>query len=126
MLRKPCARSAAASRFNSSSESVTRRIGLSREKPQYLQLLMHSFETYTGAKRRTTLPKRCCVSFCARTEIGSSHPAAAGEIRLAKSFRVSRVFARLSWTACGLAARELRASVVSGRELNSETKLTLI
>ena len=25
-------------------ESVTRRIGLSREKPQYLQLLMHSLE----------------------------------------------------------------------------------
>src|SRR5947207_6823954 len=48
MLRKPCALSARASRRTSSTVSVTRRMGLSREKPQYLQLLTHSLETYSG------------------------------------------------------------------------------
>src|SRR5271156_3513374 len=124
MLRKPCSRNAAASRFTSSIERVTRKIGLSREKPQYLQLLMHSLDTYNGAKRRMTLPKRCCVSFCARAEIGSSNPVAAGEIRLAKSFKDSLLFARLSRTACGEVASEPRTSEANGRELNSVTKLT--
>jgi hypothetical protein len=41
---------------------VTRRIGLSREKPQYWQLLMHSLERYSGAKSRIVRPKFCSVS----------------------------------------------------------------
>src|ERR1700679_747101 len=98
MLRKPSSRKAAASRFTSSIESVTRKIGLSREKPQYLQLLTHSLERYRGANKRITLPKRCCVNFCDRTEIGSSHSEAAGEIRLEKSPSDSLVFARVFWT----------------------------
>ena len=114
----------AASRFTSSSESVTRKMGLSREKPQYLQLLMHSLETYNGANRRITLPKRCCVNRCDRTEMGSSISPAAGEIRLAKSASVNLLFARLSWTARGLAPSELLTSEGSGNELNSVTKLT--
>src|SRR5437773_10017919 len=43
--------------MTSSTLSVTRRIGLSREKPQYRQLLMHSLERYSGANRRIVRPK---------------------------------------------------------------------
>jgi hypothetical protein len=44
--------------------SVTRKIGLSREKPQYWQMLMHSLLTYNGAKNRITRPKYFSVSSC--------------------------------------------------------------
>ncbi len=43
-VRKPCSCNARASRATSSTLNVTRTIGLSRENPQYLQLLTHSFE----------------------------------------------------------------------------------
>src|SRR5436189_4738479 len=85
MLRNPCSFSARASRTTSSTESVTRRIGLSREKPQYSQLFMHSLETYSAAKRRMTLPKRCWVSDCERRHSVSRCSPAAGERSAAKS-----------------------------------------
>src|SRR5947208_9416447 len=124
MLRKPCAVRDRASRNASSTESVTRRMGLSREKPQYLHWLMHSFERYSGANRRMTLPNRCCVSACERRPIASRNSPAAGEIRLAKSASASEDFARLSRTAAGLAARDFATSDGNGSELNSTTKLT--
>ena len=67
--------------------SVTRRIGLSREKPQYLQLLMHSLERYSGAKRRMTLPNRCRVMCCERCDSGSSSSAARRGDQLRKVFQ---------------------------------------
>src|SRR6185295_4106476 len=124
MLRKPCEASAAASRFTSSTVSVTRRMGLSREKPQYLQLLMHSFERYSGAKRRMILPKRCCVSACERRPMSSSISVAAGEIKCAKSASDDFVLAKLSRAAVVFAAAERRTRSSTGRALNSATKLT--
>jgi hypothetical protein len=60
---------------------------LSREKPQYLQLLMHSLERYNGANSRMTLPNRCRVSAWERCAMLSMNSKPAGEIRLAKSVR---------------------------------------
>src|SRR6266699_304248 len=99
MFRKPCSVSARASRNTSGTDSVTRRIGLSREKPQYLQLLMHSFERYRGAKSRMTLPKRCRVNCCERRQSGSKSSLAAGEIKSAKSLKERRDLMRLFWAA---------------------------
>src|SRR5258705_7832119 len=98
MLRKPCSRSARASRSTSSRESVTRKIELSREKPQYLQLLMHSLERYSGANRRITLPNLCCVTCWERALSGSRNSPAAGEIKCAKSFNESFDFPTLART----------------------------
>ena len=123
MLRKPCALSARASRRTSSTVSVTRRMGLSREKPQYLQLLMHSLETYSGAKSRMTLPNRCCVSACERRPSGSNNSPAAGEISSAKSAGVSRDLASASRTLAVVADKERFSKASDGSALNSATKL---
>src|SRR5678816_2641217 len=124
MFRKPCVTSARASRRTSSTVSVTRRIGLSRENPQYLQLLMHSLERYSGANRRITLPKRCSARTCARLPINSSNSLAAGEIRHAKSASDNLDLPRASRAALAEEVRDRFTSASSGRELNSETELT--
>ena len=124
MLRKPCASSARASRRTSSGVSVTRRIGLSREKPQYWQALMHSFERYSGAKSRMTLPKRCCVICCERRDSGSSSSVAAGEIKCAKSSSESSAVAQARARRRRDAVSERWTKAASGSALNSVTKLT--
>src|SRR5882724_2626095 len=124
MLRKPCSCSDFASRNTSSTESVTRRMGLSREKPQYLQLLTHSLERYSGANSRMTLPKRCCVRVCARRPIGSNNSLAAGEIKAAKSASDIWDLPNTSRAAALPVVSERFSKAASGRELNSETKLT--
>src|SRR5436190_15497241 len=118
MFRNPCRRSERASVKTSSVESVTRRSGLSREKPQYLQLLMHSFERYRGAKRRIVLPKRCWLICCERRLNGSNNPAAAGEISAAKSVNARFRLRRLSLATLTLELRARSRNEASGRELN--------
>jgi hypothetical protein len=69
---------------------VTRKIGLSREKPQYEQLFTHSFEKYRGANKRIVRPKNRWVVFLApaansvraRSSIGSSNLAKSAEVLL--------------------------------------------
>ena len=87
-------------------------------------MLTHSFERYNGANRRTTLPKRCWVSFWERTEIGSKKSEAAGEMRQAKSASDNLLLSKLVRTAAGVAASERRTKFSGARELNSATKLT--
>ena len=99
-------------------------MGLSREKPQYWQALMHSLERYSGAKRRMTLPKRCCVICRERRDSGSSSSAPAGEIRCAKSSSDSSALPRLARAAAVDAVSERWTNAASGSELNSVTKLT--
>src|SRR5438094_9837376 len=70
--------------MTSSTLSVTRRIGLSREKPQYRQLLMHSFERYSGANRRIVRPKFCVVSVREVCAIASSSRSDVGAMRRSK------------------------------------------
>src|ERR1035437_2378540 len=124
MLRKPCDLSSAASRFTSSSDSVTRKIGLSREKPQEEQLLTHSLERYRGANMRMVLPNRCCLIVCALRPIVSSSSPAAGEISVAKSAREILDLPSVSCAATEPVATDFLTSASSGRELNSATKLT--
>src|ERR1039458_6892602 len=64
MCRKPCSRRYRASVATCSTVNVTRKMGLSREKPQYRQMLMHSLLTYNGAKNRITRPKCFRVRLC--------------------------------------------------------------
>jgi hypothetical protein len=61
-----------------------RKIGLSREKPQYLQILMHSLLRYSGAYIRTVRPKCRSVVACERCAKSSRHSEPAGEINAAK------------------------------------------
>jgi hypothetical protein len=85
---------------------------------------MHSLETYNGANRRTTLPKRRRVNCLERLESSVKKPEAAGEIRAAKSFNDNLLFTRLLRTSAGLAARERLTNCSGDNELNSATKLT--
>ena len=61
-------------------------MGLSRENPQYLQLLMHSFERYNGAKSRITRPKCCRVRSRERTAIDSNARSSPGLSRRSKAW----------------------------------------
>src|SRR4029077_14719103 len=80
ILRKPFSTKYCASRSISSGERVTRKIVLSREKPQYWQLLIHSLDRYSGANSRIVRPKKRRVivsdrranSASLRSSIGSS------------------------------------------------------
>src|SRR5438094_8721223 len=83
--------------MTSSTLSVTRRIGLSREKPQYRQLLMHSLERYRGANRRIVRPKFCSVSAREVCAIASNSRSDFGAIRCSNRLTSSDFFrARLS------------------------------
>src|SRR5437763_14839580 len=83
--------------MTSSTLSVTRRIGLSREKPQYRQLLMHSLERYRGANRRIVRPKFCSVSAREVCAIASNSRSDFGAIRCSNRLTSSDLFrARLS------------------------------
>ena len=101
-------------------------MGLSLENPHYWQLLMHSFERYSGAKSRMTLPKRCCVNWCERKDSMSRNSEAAGEIKCAKSARDSLCLDKLSRTAAVPTVSDFRTNEDTGNELNSATKLTRI
>lgn len=85
---------------------------------------MHSLETYSGANKRTTLPKRRRVNCRDRPESSAKKPEAAGEINAAKSFNDNLLFARLLRTCAGVATSERPTNCSADNELNSATKLT--
>lgn len=85
---------------------------------------MHSLETYSGANKRTTLPKRRRVNCLERLERSAKKPDAAGEIKAAKSFNDNPLFARLLRTSAGVASSEHLTYCSGNKELNSATKLT--
>src|SRR5262245_1346416 len=83
MLRKPFSTKYCASRSTSSGERVTRKIGLSREKPQYWQLLIHSLDRYSGANRRIVLPKKRRVIVSDRRASSASFKSSIGSSKVA-------------------------------------------
>src|SRR5262249_41174859 len=83
ILRKPFSTKYCASRSICSGESVTRKIGLSREKPQYRQLLMHSLDRYSGANSRIVRPKKRRVIISARRASSASASSSIGSSKVA-------------------------------------------
>lgn len=79
---------------------------------------MHSFETYSGAKRRTTLPKRRSVNCLERLAKSAKKLEAAGEMRAAKSLNDNLALARLSRTSAGVTASERLTRCWGDNELN--------
>jgi hypothetical protein len=96
---------------------------LSRENPQYWQLLTHSLLKYNGAKSRITRPKRLKVNALDCRDIRSSDPAASGEIRAAKSSIPGVSFDKAASTCGPDAANDRETQVSSGNRPNSSTKL---
>src|ERR1017187_3245436 len=130
MWRKPCSCRYRASVATCSTVNVTRKMGLSREKPQYRQMLMHSLLTYNGAKNRITRPKCFRVRLCDCRANASRYDgsAAVGEISAAKFASESRfplvlLRASAASTSAAVAFWENAESSASARLSNSEEKL---
>jgi hypothetical protein len=62
---------------------VTRKIGLSRENPQYWQLLMHSLDKYSGANSRIVRPKNRRVIICDWPASSANRVSSIGSSKLA-------------------------------------------
>ncbi len=75
-------------------------------------------------KEAMVLPKRCCVSACARRQAFPKIRPAAGEISAAKSASETLLLPSASRAVVALVATDFLTSSSSGSELNSATKLT--